>query len=59
MRIIYVYEYNRSINYFSRFLTSKQGRGQLHIEYKNLLVESFNSSITHIYFIQYEIGICR
>ena len=31
---------------------SKQGRGQLHIEYKNLLVESFNPLITHIYFIQ-------
>ena len=34
------------------FLMSKQGRGQLHIEYKNLLIESFNLLITHIYFIQ-------
>lgn len=31
---------------------SKQGKGQLHIEYKNLLIESFNPLITHIYFIQ-------
>ena len=31
---------------------SKQGRGQLHIEYKNLLAGSFNSLIIHIYFIQ-------
>lgn len=30
----------------------KQGRGQLHIEYKNILVESFNLLVTHIYFIQ-------
>ena len=33
-------------------LMCKQGRGQLHIEYKNLLLESFNPLITHIYFIQ-------
>ena len=31
---------------------SKQGRGQLHIEYKNWLAGSFNPLIIHIYFIQ-------
>lgn len=31
---------------------SKQGRGQLHIEYKNLLAGSFKPLIIHVYFIQ-------
>ena len=31
---------------------SKQGRGQLHIEYKNLLAGSFNPLSIYIYFIQ-------
>ena len=37
---------------FFAFLDEQTGYSQLHIKYKNLLIESFNPLITHIYFIQ-------